>query len=410
MQKVKLADYLHNINKVKHRRLEQGKAETVQCFFDSCVNDTLPTEETIRRWHALLKRYSEEDKCVFFLRRYASDGNRNWNNIRRGFLTEYVDGNSYVFCDNFFAHYFYAMAIDNYVPDYPDFLEVMHERKFPYGFMKTSAEVPLQAYYKGKNPGINNAGWKLAHIFSVNGNDYSYPYKSLIKEHFPRGERDEWQQGEQGYVRRHINREMSDEERMLLKSHFLRLTHPLNYFLVPMQKYEVNLFGNDIGELPELINYVLMHYTEKYPDLFSEYRELICACGIKQPRSETGGKIISIEYGFHINNTHNKNGNQNDATRKSTTQNNAITETQLMNMVLQYLRNGLSFRKLEQEVLHDFNSRGFKSKTALNNAGVTAGKKGILSVNSLENEIKYASGEYLDTLQKLRDHINETDR
>lgn len=75
-------------------------------------------------------------------------------------------------------------------------------------------------------------------------------------------------------------------------------------------------------------------------------------------------------------------------------------------MALEYLSNpNTSFRKLEKEImLIDSPARGggFKSKTIINNLGITAEKKGILSRTSIEDEILKATGKYKETLSILK--------
>lgn len=84
------------------------------------------------------------------------------------------------------------MALHNYTPAFDDFNEHIKSRKFPYGFMKTSEEEPFQAFPKGKTVSINTAGWKLAHLYSVNQNDYNFDYKKISKELSPRGNQNDW--------------------------------------------------------------------------------------------------------------------------------------------------------------------------------------------------------------------------
>jgi hypothetical protein len=296
-----LKEYLAQIDKVGISSLQEGSAHTVEEFFNNCVIKSLPKKETVLKWHKILKDYVQEKDAVFFLRMYGSvskkDKEKNrWNNLRRGFLTEYSNGTSYVFCDNFFAHYFYVMAIDDYVPDsdsdYDDFYQTMKNREFPHGYRYTKEEKVLQAYYSGKQPQINNAGWELAHLIPVN-KDYSddSDYSKKVQTLFPRGEREEWRNHHIEYKSRFINREIG-EELDILKSHFLRLVHPINFFLVPLN---TNI---NIGELSEMINYIYYWNAQEYKDIFNEYLDLI-QCDdskYKLEQEACGKKIIDIKY------------------------------------------------------------------------------------------------------------------
>jgi hypothetical protein len=49
----------------------------------------MPTDATIYAWDKLLNKYVDENDVIFFVRKYASDPKKNWNNIRRGFYTKY---------------------------------------------------------------------------------------------------------------------------------------------------------------------------------------------------------------------------------------------------------------------------------------------------------------------------------
>lgn len=123
--KMKILDFLNNIKHSKLTKLENKTYDTIQEYYDECLSKYLPSEETIKGWDDILKRYLSEDKKVFFIRKYETAKEKRWDLIRRGFLTEHSNNISYVYCDNFFAQYFYAMAIEDFVPEYVDFLDVM---------------------------------------------------------------------------------------------------------------------------------------------------------------------------------------------------------------------------------------------------------------------------------------------
>lgn len=184
--------FLNNSNKYKVPKLTNGKATSIAELYENLIKKSLPKGETIIKWHNLLKEYIQQKDAIFFIRRYASAPNKQWDLIRRGFLTEYSNGFKYVFCDNYFAHYFYLMALNDFIPNITEFKELIKSRKFPYGYMKTSAEEPYQAFPKGKSVNINLSGWKLAHLFSVNQNDYNFDYKKHSRDLFPRGNQNDW--------------------------------------------------------------------------------------------------------------------------------------------------------------------------------------------------------------------------
>lgn len=89
------------------------------------------------------------------------------------------------------------MAKDGFVPELEEFSSLFHERKFPSRFGQiTSLEQEMMAVKMGKDPGINKAGFKLAHIMNV-GKGYFYNREELsliniVNKYFHRGERTDW--------------------------------------------------------------------------------------------------------------------------------------------------------------------------------------------------------------------------
>ena len=405
--KSNLISYLEDIDSVDLPRLRSGYDKTIEDFYDNCIEPVLPCPSVAAEWHHLLLRYAQDPEAIFFIRRFASAPNKNWNDIRRGFLTEYRDGSGYVFCDNYFAHYFFVMALDGFVPPYDDFKSAILNRIFPYGSRSTKEEAPLQAYPKGKPTKLNANGWKLAHLFSVNGNDYSFDYRNRISDLFPRGTRDEWEDGDNKYPRRLIDGRMSEDERTILKAHFLRLSDPLNYFLVPKTSNEHDKYGNNIGEHRPLLNYVFGKFSLRYGDSFSTYAESICANRerFSTDNSFYGNEAIDIYYdvrGFASQPVSKRQISSTPSRKKGART--EVNREDLLVMGRLYLEQGLSFRNLEKRVLHidsQVRGGGFVAKSALNNFGLTNENKGALKHRSVAAEHKAASGSYKKALETL---------
>lgn len=422
---MKIINYLDNINKINIPKLQDGEEESIDGFFYNCIKEHLPSKETIYAWDELLNKYITEDKIILFIRKYASDPKKNWNNIRRGFYTKYNNNFGYVYCDNFFAHYFYLMAIKGYIPEYNDFYQTIMDRKFPYGFMETSEEIPFRAFLKGKTVGINKSGWKLAHIFSVNGNVYNFNYKQESKNLFPIGEQKDWvKHSSSDYPYKKIDSEIGIIERDRMKAHFLRLVHPLNYFLVPM--HEIDCVNSNIGEYPELIQYVYLYNRIYYPDIFERYEKNIMSDERyrKDTMSEKEdllkcleqiGKIkINIKYGF----AHKKQKNIGTKQAKfiRVKQNSQKINSRVLDkidneelLIIKYLFEGMSYRNIEKDFFGiDSKSRGggFVVMNKLHELGITREKKGILKNKSIEDEIKIAQDKYLETLSKYKDNLH----
>ena len=77
--------------------------------------------------------------------------------------------------------------------------------------------------------------------------------KKISKELFPRGNQNDWKNNPgNDYPSRFIEKSDTNKLRKITIAHFLRLVHPINYFLVP----KTNLSNLDIGESPELISFM----------------------------------------------------------------------------------------------------------------------------------------------------------
>lgn len=317
---MELRTFLNEINTLDIPQLESGKSNTIKEFYETCIEKNLPNEKVICQWDKLLDEYVQEASSILFVRRYSSAPKKRWEHIRRGFLTMFDDGFGYVFCDNFLAHYFFTMALSGFVPKYKDFKATILQRQFPYGYMETSAEIPFRAYPKGKNPKLNNAGWKLAHLFSVNQKDYSFDYRGEVEDLFPRGEQADWVRDPRGnYPVRKFSHGVSEEDKLKMVAHFLRLVHPINHFLVPMRKFENDDYNNDIGEKQELINYVYYNQKKKYPAIYEKFEKdaMVNEKSITNLQ-DIENTVINIEYGKNIKN---KGTRSSKNTRKVTVEN-----------------------------------------------------------------------------------------
>ena len=313
-----LEEFLNKSNKFTVECLPTGSVSSLAELYEKLIKNSLPKVETIIQWNNLLLIYVNQEDSIFFIRRYASASNKQWHLIRRGFLTEYSSGLRYVFCDNYFAHYFYLMALNDFIPEIEEFSAFIKNRKFPYGYMKTSQEEPFQAYPKGKAVNINSSGWKLAHLYSVNQNDYNFNYKEQSKYLFPIGSQEDWiQHNGNNFPSRYIDQKNTEELRKITIAHFLRLVHPINYFLVPSTK----LSNIDIGESPEVIKFMKKIVLGRSGNMLNDYEALIMANSLK----------ISEDYSYQFQLHYGK-------INISTTQKKEIKEESLDKVIRQELR------------------------------------------------------------------------
>lgn len=404
---MKLEYFLDNINEFNVPKLPHGKANSINELYESLIENSLPKKETIENWHGLLLKYIQQEDAIFFIRRYASAPNKDWNLIRRGFLTEYSSGLKYVFCDNFFAHYFYLMALHNYTPTFDDFIEHIKSRKFPYGFKKTSEEEPFQAFPKGKTVSINTAGWKLAHLYSVNQNDYNFDYKKISKELFPRGNQNEWKNNHgNDYPSRFIEKTNTSELRKITIAHFLRLVHPINYFLVP----KTNLSNLDIGESPELISFMREKAYSRYINILTEYENLIMSKQMEV--KDYHSYRFNLEYGLGFKKSKNTEEKNLKSTKKTSSKKYVATNDNYsiedLSIIKAYLIDALSFRNIEREILKiDSQARGggFIAKGIINSYEIEAKNKGTVTEENINELISNNTGKFKMTLIKLNEYL-----
>ena len=303
------------------------KAKDFDELWKNVIEPNLPDKNAVIGWHNLLMQYVQQDNAVFTLRACASG-----DHSRRGCLNQViVNGKTTfgTFCiDNGIPTYIYAMAKDKFVPELTEFNEMMiHNCSFPFGWNVTSEEKEIAAYPKGKNPGISDKGYKLAHIFPA-GKEYSDDagYKTITKfwkAEFPKKDVSDWKQNKLASGKYYRPIKINDEGKVekvrnFAVAHFLRSVHPLNFFLVPKKSntrdeesgiLKTNIYykdhngkeQNEIGEYFKLIEYVAAKIKDIYKDtaVYQEFLDMIFPIGnCLDPR---GANVeINAEYAIGI--------------------------------------------------------------------------------------------------------------
>lgn len=388
-------------------------SNSVQEFYDKCIKINLPDVDVVKGWHELLKRYIDDPDAVFFVRKYASSKDKagNWN-IRRGFLTV-LDNVKYVFVDNFFAQYFYAMAINRFVPDYDDFKQFVLNRDIPYGYSVISAERAHQAYLKGPTYPLNRNGWKLSHVFSANNADYNFDYKKVAPLLFPIGAYNDFKkQGGDSYPYRKIDISLSKEDIKRIKAHFLRVVHPLNHFLTPKTQLQNSAVGiKDIGEYPEMIDYMKYKLAKRYGSIFTEYMDMIMASGVISSFS-----FIGLKYGLGLipaavkptlkSTIRKASSGPTKSSRKTVSKPKAkrlpFTDKQIANCLRAYLFEGMSFRVIEHTFLglsKRTNGGGWTAKALLEGKGVDSSMKKMFDSKTIADAISISREPMKTTLK-----------
>lgn len=416
-----ISDFFASISKCKCPVLTDGSALTIEDFFYDCIKPNLPEVGIVQGWHELLKTYINDPEAVFFIRRYASgkDKDNNWD-IRRGFLTVY-DNIKFVYVDNFFAQFFYAMAYNHFVPDYPDFKEYVLDRKIPYGYSAVSAELKHQAYKRGPSYPLNRKGWKLSHVFSANQNDYIFDYKSAAATLFPKGVYSEFrkQRGFE-YPFRLMKQAVSVEDSKRITAHFLRVVHPINHFLTPMTKFQSSAMRiKDIGEYPEMLAFMKDKLEELYGSIFHEYLEMILA-----PKfSSYHRTLIELQYGMGLTASScpmsvkpKVKSTPSKKTRYSATKSGPkpcsgsvlYPSNVVANCIRAYLFDGYSFRDVENEILgleYREDGGGWIAKRLLNGRGIDASMKKIYKGKTIPDAISLAKEPLKSTLIWMNEHL-----
>lgn len=294
---------LDSINTPKVTPLSSGNCETVEDLWNKVIYPLLPAKEVMLRWHKVLMEYVKSTSAMFAIRGYNTAQKDSYHQLRRGFLTRTSEGYSFFYTDNFHAAYILKLAMDGFVPSVDALLSVYNTRKFPSRFGRdTKEERELMSVLKGKDPGIQSAGYKLAHIYNV-GKDYAEGNRNLslingiVDKYYPRGERADWVMVDDE-TGAHYERFLAvqPEARSYLVAEFLRFVHPFNYFLVPKK----NNASLDVSENPYLISFVKTRMREMYGAAYDEF-----ASYIKLPKSSTstqvdGGYALPLSYGPEV--------------------------------------------------------------------------------------------------------------
>jgi hypothetical protein len=178
-----------------------------------------------------------------------------------------------------------------------------------------------------------------------------------------------------------------------MKAHFLRLVHPINYFLVPKRSNETDIINNDIGEYIKLLQYMYLYTKDKYEDIFESYQ-----------------KNILFNYSYNniiLNNIKNEKINikYGIKTKIITTGPKIFQAYNEIDLIRAYLKDGLSYRSIEIEIMgmdSPVRGGGFVAMKILHNLGIEGENKGVLKYKTVDNEIENAKGEYRTTLIKYK--------
>jgi len=248
-------------------RLESGSAKNIEDFFEKIIRQQFAKKAAIVKLHNALMDYVKSDKPTLFLRLYGSA--KDYDLLRRGFVTEYRDGTKLVFCDNTFSMYFTGLKIAGIEYTKNDLAEYLNKKSIIVSFGLTSNEKELSWYNPSGalNIPFNALGWYQAHIKPTG---YGFGnFEENLMSFFPNPNRMEWGNDR---VRR-INETLSDDQRALLTAHFVRLIHPLNSVLVPKNN-NVIYEGLRLGEETELLEFVRNYLRTEFKKEYEEFESI----------------------------------------------------------------------------------------------------------------------------------------
>lgn len=397
--------------------LQNGESKTIEEFWNTFISCKLPKKDIVLKWHEVLLKYVTQPDAMFVIRGYNTASKDAYDTLRRGFLSKTSAGYSFFYTDNFHAAYFLKMALDGYVPTVEEMINAYNSRRFPARFGPiTGNEQTLMAIPQGRDPGIQTAGYKIAHILNV-GKGYfidgkNSSFSQIIQQYFNGGERTDWKlhtdMTGSFFLR---NYEVHPNARKFLVAEFLRFVHPFNYFLTPKKTCAYSPVLKDIAEYQPLVDFVQAKYVTLYGDAYNEFISLVMSEKTSFPLVD-GDNIINLKYGLKLSvlkpmpkKVIKPNDSPNSNCSVSSNSIPIIKDVEIR-MAIEYLVNPkTSFRKLEKQFMGiDSPARGggFIAKKIINSYGIIAEMKGILSNNSIESVILSSTGELKKTLTMIK--------
>lgn len=273
-----ISQYYQNYNKNRYPiSLQSGQDKSLNNFFKNFIGPRCLKKADVIEWHDMFMKYIDREDAILWIRYYESgkQSNGKWNN-RRACLTEFKDGFRYVFVSNYDAQEIFNMIALGVKADVNEFHNLMKNFQFPMHYDKGSSSVESQiCTYPNigniRSGVINSRKYYFAHIFGIKtkyrrlSGNYNELSEQEIKHIYPRGDVNDWKIDPVTNKKvRKLNYSLSNEEKNIVKAHFLRFIDPLNYFLVPNKNSCITNCGCILGEYEPLIATVYQEYEIKY--------------------------------------------------------------------------------------------------------------------------------------------------
>ena len=371
----------------------------------------LPDLAVVEKWHDLLVQYTRDEANTTFIVRKYSGGKDNgvWNN-RRGAVVRFADGFEVVYADNFLAHEIHLMAYHGVTPtDYTEFKRLIDDRELPIT-SGTAVEKSIRLY----PPASKTCGCYLAHIADVNGqyvrNDGSYRELSAAESAriYPLGTPSDWISSPDKIY--HVPYSLSDEEKSLVRAHFLRFLDPMNHYVTPETKHcKHTLSGwpkkKNIGEYPCLTYYVQAQrhtFGVRYKDFteISRFKD-------SPPIGYTGREVIDLKISLSTIATIPATSKPVSSTSpRPRVSSGKYTYDEKLETAAYYLKHNAGLIEVEERHLKLVGKRGWEAKTILNSLGLDTSRnskhKGLLVRSKIDDEILKATGTFETTLEEIK--------
>ena len=300
-----MIEALRHLSRVSIAPVADAHVNTIDELYENIINANQLDHDTVLNWWRALVDYVQGDGPLRVFVRKLEHPDRGMNNGRRGFVSCFDDGLSYVYCDNFFARGIYGVAKEPYAPNSgADFREAVNERRLKCLYKTDSGDEQATdqagrrycVYMHGQDPrGLK--GWKVAHIIGVN-QFYQGDYDGFQERNFTRGELGDWTyDDEYGFLVRHRGGMEMPDDRNYFLAHFLRLANPMNYFLIPL-RHRVGAAGlnSDISEEVQLLEYMRQTRIEEFGNAWMDFEKRVLFSGfdVRGTRRELGSVQIDF--------------------------------------------------------------------------------------------------------------------
>lgn len=293
------------ISKIKYSKTTSPLHNIADFYNDFLLSGKrIPDPKVIEAWNDILTRYVNDKSANTFIVRKYSGGKEDgkWNN-RRGAVVRFSDGFEIVYADNFLAHEIYLMAYHGVAPyDYNEFKELIERRELPIT-SGTDIEKRIRLY----PPANKTCGCYLAHISDVNGK-YVRENSSFATELspsessriYPLGTETDWTSSPDKIF--HVDYQLTDEEKSIVKAHFLRFLNPMNHFVTPETKHIIHSVTpwaskKNIGEYSYLTYYVHNQKKKLFGKKYDEFASL-ARIDKTSPPGYTGKETINLKISF----------------------------------------------------------------------------------------------------------------